>query len=81
MVAMTVWMDFNPMNYFKVSRFVPVGDGVVFCLVWVGIGSLFEVTLRFEGCRIVLFRHLYPLGGMCTLDWDEAHEHKRMRQS
>lgn len=48
----------------------------------VGYGSLFEVVLMFEGCDFVmpLFRHVYPLGGMCSLGWDEEHERQRMRR-
>lgn len=62
-VAMTVWMDFNPLSYVGVNRSISVGDDVAFQLVWFGCGSLIHVVLKFKGCRFVfvLYERVYSL--------------------
>lgn len=61
-VAMTVWMDFNPINYYG-HNFSFVRGGVGFVFSWRGPFYVFEVVLTFKDSRavFVLYDRVYSL--------------------
>lgn len=62
---MTVWMDFNPLSYFRRDSplIVVDDDGVGFIFYWRGGFYVFEVVLTFKDSRVVfvLYERVYSL--------------------
>jgi len=62
-VAMTAWMDFNPLNYYGRDSSLFISDGVGFIFSWRGGSYVFEVVLTFKDSRMVfvLYERVYSL--------------------
>ena len=69
---MTVWMDFNPINYLSKDHDVSVSDDIVFSFVSSGYYWIF-VNLKFKDFKamFVLYVRTYDING-CLLRMERS---------